>query len=374
MMSKLSAAVFHAVHGNGVLADLVYGLGFHLQERWAKIRARRASSNRVEPEEVHKHRHLLPSSNLITGVTSVCNAKCVFCAYPKVVANKTLKTGVMSQAVFEKAVTEWLAAGGTSMDLTHTVGDALVDPGLLDKIAFAVKAGIKELSLTTNGILLDRNETYKKLVDSGMTAVYISAPGTDKAMYERIYGVNQYDAMISGVHHLLEYNRSKGEPLSVVIRFRNGEKPSAIIRSKDFREKIRPFFSRKMRINFTTGFDNWGGTIKPEETVGTMRMWSTPEPVNVPCVALFGYLIRHDGSVRMCGCRIKTTDMDDMVVGNLKEQTLEEISKSDRAWNVIRGFYDGKRPETCQGCTLYRPVDRAWWDQRVKAAEAAGKS
>jgi hypothetical protein len=39
----------------------------------------------------------------------------------------------------------------------------------------------------------------------------------------------------SGVRNLMEYNRSKNEPARIVVRFRNYEKPSAIIRSPDFK-------------------------------------------------------------------------------------------------------------------------------------------
>ena len=187
MMSRFNAAVFHAVHSNGFLADTVYSAAYHFQENWSKVRNRRAVLRKVTPEELRPHRHLVPSSGLITGITSVCNAKCVFCAYPRVVQNKTLRTGVMSLDIFKRAVDEWVAEGGTSMDLTHTVGDALVDPGLFTKIEYAVRqAGIRELSLTTNGILLDRNDAYKRLVDSGMKAGYISTEGRNKELDEKL--------------------------------------------------------------------------------------------------------------------------------------------------------------------------------------------
>ena len=86
-------------------------------------------------------------------------------------------------------------------------------------------------------------------------------------------------------------------------------------------------------------FDNWGGTIKPEDMSGSMRLRQLPPLLNVPCQSLFNFAVRHDGSVRLCGCRLTTNDIDDLVVGNLREKTLEEISKSDEAWNIINGFY-----------------------------------
>lgn len=319
----------------------------------------------MRAEEIWPQRHLVASANLVAGVTNVCNAKCTFCAYPKVVANKTLQTGVMSFAVFKKVVDEWAAAGGKDMDLTPVVGDPLIDPGLVEKVNYAVhQAGITNVSLTTNAILLDRNETYRRLIDNGIGAIYISTQGANREAYEKVYGVKHYDDAMSGIRHLLEYNRAQGEPARIVIRFRNAEKPSQIIRSPDFIKHIKPFLSDRVRVNFTVDFDNWGGTILPGDMSGSMRMRKLPPQIKMPCKALFGYAVRHDGNVRLCGCRLTRNDLDDLVVGNINQQSLDEISKGEAAWKIIQGFYAGNRPETCRECTLYQPVSRSWFKAR----------
>ena len=103
----------------------------------------------------------------------------------------------------------------TYLDLTPVVGDPLVDPGLLD---YAVKqAKIQTVGLTTNAILLDKSDNYKRIIDHGIGDVFISTQGTSKAMYEQVYGVNQFDAVMSGLRHLLEYNKSQGEPALVFL-------------------------------------------------------------------------------------------------------------------------------------------------------------
>jgi len=366
-LNKLTASVYHFVHTNGVLVDSVYRLAYYTKRASARVRGWRLALNPVTQNELRDYRHLVASSSLNTGVTNICNAKCTFCAYPKAVQGKALQQGVMSFEVFKKAVDEWAANGGQSVDLTPVVGDPLIDPNLLEKIHYAVRqAGIKNLSLTTNAILMNRNETYKRLVDSGIHQVFISTEGTDREMYEKIYGVKQYDEVISGVRNLLDYNRTQGEPVSIAIRFRNAQRPSAIVRSNDFQEYIKPYLSPKVRVNFTVDYDNWGGTIHEADMQGFMRLRPTPPKVNVPCRALFGFAVRHDGTVRLCGCRFKRTDLDDLVVGNIREQTLEEISKGDPAWEIIKGFYSGKRPETCAGCTMYHPIDHEWLRQRAR--------
>ena len=365
LTQKLKWRIYHFVHTNGVVADAVYWGAFYFLNLRRALRYRRIARNKVSAEALWPHRHLEASGLLVTGITNICNAKCTFCAYPKVVENKTLQTGVMPFDTFKKAVDEWAAAGGENLDLTPVVGDPLVDPGVLDKVDYAVNtARIKNVSLTTNAILLDRNDTYKKLIDLGVACVCISTQGASKAAYEKVYGVKKYDEAISGIHHLLAYNHAKGEPAQIIIRFRNEEKPSQIIRSPDFIKYIKPYLSEKVRANFTVDFDNWGGTIQPKDMSGAMKMRRLPPRLDVPCQGLFGFSIRHDGNVRLCGCRLTRTDLDDLVVGNLHQKSMAEISKSDEAWDIIKGFYSGKRPQTCVGCTVYNPIDEAWLKSR----------
>jgi MoaA/NifB/PqqE/SkfB family radical SAM enzyme len=365
-MNRLSALIYHTVHTHGLAANAVYAAAYHVRELGARWDRWRAKASPVRMDQVRECRHILAAAGMTLGVTSICNAKCVFCAYPRAVASKGLQAGVMPFELFKKAVDEWASLEGQSIDLTHTVGDPLVDPGLLEKIEYARKqARIPLTTLTTNGILLDRNETYKGLVDLGVSAVAISTQGTDPEIYRQVYGVDQYEEVISGVHHLLDYNRSQGEPVAIAIRFRNAQKPSEIIRSEDFQKRIKPYLSGKVRCNFTVDYDNWGGTITEQDMAGVMRLRKAPPKLDIPCVSLFGFLIRHDGSVRLCGCRFKRTDMDDLVVGNIRRQSLLEISTGDRAWGVISGFAAGVRPESCEGCRLYRPVDKAWHHERI---------
>lgn len=364
-MKQLGNFIYHTAHTSGWLADAIYRIAYPVEQFLRRVRNWKAKSDAVSPEEVREFRQLIASHMLQIGVTNICNARCVFCAYPRAMDSKDLRGGVMPLPLFKKVVDEWAILGGEQIDLTHTVGDPLVDPGLVEKVAYARQtAGMKGVSFTTNGILLDRNDNYRRLIDAGTTAVFISTQGTDRETYEKAYGVDCYEQALSGIHHLLEYNRSKGEPTHIAIRFRNGQKPSEIIRSQDFVRVFKPYFSAQVRCNYTVDFDNWGGLIKPEDMVGNMRLRQTQEMINVPCRHLFGFVVRYDGSVRLCGCRFNKTDMDDMIVGNIREQSLLEISKNERTWEIISGFYSGKRPDTCLGCTLYHPINRLWLAER----------
>jgi MoaA/NifB/PqqE/SkfB family radical SAM enzyme len=346
------------------LADPVYRWAYYgnwaaswLRDQWAQFFP-------VLAVEVSDVQDLQTVGSITVGTTNICNAKCVFCAYPQAVKNGTLRTGVMTLATFQKVVSEWAKNGGKAMDLTPVVGDPLIDPGLMEKIQFARGAGISHIDFTTNGILLNHQDNYKKLVDLKVSTIHISIGATDEAMYREIYGVDQYQKVIGGIHNLLAYNRQMGEPVYINFRFRNAQRPSEILNSADFTNYIKPFLSARVEVNFTVAFDNWGGTIRQEELPGIMRLRKLRPKVKVPCFYLFGFAVRHDGSVRICGCRMKSSDLDDLVVGNINQQSLEEIAASPGVKNIIQGFYAGNRPDTCKLCTFYFPITRGWLAKR----------
>src|ERR1700744_542069 len=114
-VQELRARFYLATRTNGFVADLGYSTARHVQQfqRSLKYKWHQLFSHKfVAADKALKYRQLDISGMLATGVTNVCNAKCTFCAYPKVVAAKTLQTGVMPFEVFKKAVDEWAAAGG----------------------------------------------------------------------------------------------------------------------------------------------------------------------------------------------------------------------------------------------------------------------
>src|SRR2546426_9406548 len=65
-------------------------------------------------------------------LTNLCNANCIFCPYQF----QEREIQFMSDAVFEKAVGDYIAIGGGSVGLTPIVGDALIDPKFLARVKY----------------------------------------------------------------------------------------------------------------------------------------------------------------------------------------------------------------------------------------------
>src|SRR5215470_17356432 len=83
-------------------------------------------------------------------LTNLCNANCVFCPYQY----QTREIATMSDEVFDKALADFVAAGGGSVGLTPIVGDALIHPRFLSFVGrLRSEPCIDRIWLTTNGIL-----------------------------------------------------------------------------------------------------------------------------------------------------------------------------------------------------------------------------
>jgi len=295
------------------------------------------------------------------SVASICSAKCIFCAYKDGIGPK----GIMTFETFKKAADQYAEMGGDTISLSPTVGDPLVDPGLMKKIEYAVGLpSIKTVQFYTNGIGLHKQEMYKKLVHSGLNDIRISMAETDRDGYNKVYGVKAYDVLIRGIHELLRYNHEQGEPLAIGINFRSSWAPEAIVRSPDFNTYIKPYLSDRVIYDFLGDYDNWGGVISQKDLLGVMRMRREPRLKRMPCRRTFDLMVLYNGAVRICACRIRDTEFDELVVGNIHEQDLRSIFYGAAVARIRESFPGDTLPPVCKGCSLYEPATPRWLERR----------
>ena len=281
-----------------------------------------------------------PIKGLLLAVTNVCNAKCVFCAYPKTKLNR----GVMT---INAAIKALHLVNTRSVDFTPTVGDPLIDRGLAEKIKAAKLIGYEVISLTTNAIL-----PLDGLIDAGATDVFISLPSFDRDNYAAVYGVDKLPDVLHNVLTFLRENREKGEPCKVRLRFRNSLPPSEIKRSFIFRESFAPMLSRNVTFNFTPSFDNWGGTILGTDMQGVMKLEKPCKKMRSFCNSMNAISVRWDGQVRACGCRFVESDEDDLIVGHINDG-LNKLNGN--VSQMLENWKQGNLPKTCQNCSFYNP-------------------
>lgn len=292
-------------------------------------------------------------SRLYFEVTNVCNLRCRFCVYSKKIP---CKMGIMTFEVFKKTIDEYATLGGGTVSFTPTIGEPLLDPGLIRKIDYASsQPSIKRVYFYTNGTLLSKDDNYKKIVDSGISDIKISVGIFDRVMYKKVHQVDLYDQLLDGVHKLLKYNFNHKEKISIEIDFRSPLWPSQTLITPDFKKYIEPYLSRRVTYNFMPYYDNWCGNIAKNDLIGVMKLRRVNRFKYSTCIRTFDASILFDGSVRLCACRIKDTEFDELVVGNIKNDSLSNLFYSEKAKKIREAFILKDPPLVCKGCSFYDP-------------------
>ena len=297
----------------------------------------------------------------IGGVTmmpnNICNADCVFCAYR---FNEEPKE-TMSLDLFKRALDETFTLGhvGTVV-LTPVAGEPLADPTLFNKIAYAKSKGVERLIFTTNGILLTKNDNWRRCVDAGLYQLNISSPGLDDQAYRRLYRTKRYPVILEGLLKLLAYKEQQKSPMDLNLLLRI-DRPLDDVMADDGMKAIQPYIDRGVvkLHDIRDNFDNWSRHITESDLTGTMTL--NPEKAKpVPCDRMVNDLaVLPDGKVRVCSCRYFRTNHDELVIGDLTKAPMKDIHFGPRHRQLLKDVAAGKWPRVCDTCSLYEPTQLA---------------
>ena len=155
------------------------------------------------------------------SVTKRCNLNCSYCGSKAASYENEL-------TLFEiTAITRVLAEKGiTKVRLTG--GEPLIRDDLCD-IAREIKkiSGIKELYVTTNGILL--KEKARALKTAGVDGVNISLDTLDGEIYRSLTGTDKLSEVLDGINEALSAGFSSVKINSVLIKGRNENEAERLI-------------------------------------------------------------------------------------------------------------------------------------------------
>jgi MoaA/NifB/PqqE/SkfB family radical SAM enzyme len=315
-----------------VWEDLVW-----LSRRWAEPLAAWLRSRGDRPHLLLGKENQFQLNRVFVSPTRTCNARCGFCAYPKmVVPHETL-----ALSMFSDFVAQWADVGGKRINLTPTFGEPLLDPNLALKILRAKELGM-HVRFTTNAILLEKYA--QDLVDAGIDALHVSLPSFSRYEYFRVYGVDRADDVFKGLRKYLLI-RKPGQEL--ILCFRHACRPSALLWHPSFADLYSISDGQDFRWEFTYSFDNWMGQIQrlPEGMKFRRNRFG-----NYPCRWAFSLTLEPSGNVRLCGCRYSADWSPDLNLGTVRDG-ITELWK--RAQPILWDFYLGKRQPTCEQCTFY---------------------
>src|SRR5262249_11040331 len=133
--------------------------------------------------------------SLRVSVTDKCNFRCTYCMPAEGLEGLPRDEGLSFEEI-ERIVRGLAAIGGDEVRLTG--GEPLVRrdvPVLVEKLARV--PGVTDLSLTTNGVLLDR--LAKPLVDAGLRRVNVSLDTLSHTRFAEITRRDALDRVLQGL-------------------------------------------------------------------------------------------------------------------------------------------------------------------------------
>lgn len=277
---------------------------------------------------------------------NVCNARCVFCAYPKSQRPKQQ----MPLHLFEKIISEFSAMGGGALLLTPIIGDFFLDSCWRQRVQIARRyENIGMISVTTNGIALDRaGEENLAYFLEHTDFLQFSIGGVSREGYREMFGVDRFDRARANAIALAELrNRVRPtDPLRLAFRVTD---PALIRQSKE----TEVFKKLGYEIVIENQFGNWGGIIKPSDLPSgavLRRPLSFREKQN-PCFVFYlGLFVASSGKVTICGCMDAEVEE---TIGDCATENLKDIWHKQRYQEVKASFGTQQMPDICKRCSFY---------------------
>jgi radical SAM protein with 4Fe4S-binding SPASM domain len=299
------------------------------------------------PERLH-HPQLF---QLGIALTRICNADCTFCAYQFLEKDDRRH---MPEALFQEVVKQVAELRVPHIHLSPNLGDPLVAPKVLDKIAALRQAGVSLIYLTTNAILLDK-VGISAFLEQGPDIIGISTSGFNEEMYKRVYRSKQYPRMRRNVLELLRKNAER--PLQqrryISIRIRADVPKDEFLTYPDMPEILR----LASDVKYNELYGDWGGVIKAEMLTGSMQFRPVVPHTNRPCAQLYNLAIHPDGEILACACQNIHHD-EKMSLGYLPAVDLRGAWQ--RLARLTAEWKQGHMPETCRRCSMYNDPAVAW--------------
>ena len=294
-----------------------------------------------------------PPLNLAFTLSEFCDAKCTFCCH-----RKTTPKNMMSNEVFFKAAEEYRDMGGTRIWLNAMTGEPLLDPLFFEKTAFLRSlGGFESVTLTTNGIRLDKEQIVGSIIDSGVSRILISTAGFDKATYERYMGVERYNEFLSGLIKLLKRNREAGNPLEIQLAIRG---VLDVVDTEDFNTKVLPFIEDsggRVSLDFLRLYLDWIGQVSEADLPDHCGLRTRVRVSTTPCFVSFNLAVLAKGDLRLCNCNYgEKGRIDILKVGNIMDGALSDIWRSELTKKMRRSTYGALSNELCCRCLIYCPL------------------
>jgi hypothetical protein len=314
-----------------------------LKRWWRRLRA--------FPREyqVSRIRRMMRSKplTLVVETVNACNAACVFCGYPRMKRKK----GVMSLEVFEKVLRDYSAMGGGALSLTPVVGDALLDPHLLERLRMLESyPSIDQVTLTTNAIALHKlSDDDVRYLLRRLFVLQLSIGGLDRDTYRRLYSVDRFDDVHEAMNRLVRLKSAMPSAAHLTFAFRTNDDQFETRHAA----ALSGFRDQGVHVSHISTYGNYSGLVKADEIVG-LRVRDPLKRRTATCgVASTHMVVLWDGKASGCSC--SDVHGDGLIVGDAGREPIHEIWAGKRRQALLDSFPRQRMAKLCEECSFYKP-------------------
>lgn len=234
------------------------------------------------PSELLTDRFGRSLNYLRVSVTDRCNQRCAYCApYSEKFKNRE---DILSFDEITRLVSLMVSMGVEKVRLTG--GEPLVRKDVTDLVSMLKDAGVKDLSMTTNAVLLERFAST--LATNGLNRINVSLDSLNPEKFKLISGGGDIVPVLRGIEAAIGAGLSPVKVNTVIMKMNEDELASII----DFAEE------RGLNVRFiecmpmSDGFD-WKGNYVPvsevlqrQDIIERVDVAATPERGKVAAYTL----------------------------------------------------------------------------------------
>ena len=318
----------------------------------------RLCSNRLRPI----HNPFLPWS-LDIEPTVACNLRCIMCPSDKIREQRKVRN--MSFESFKKVIDSI----PTLMKVTvQGLGEPLLAPDFFNMVNYANQ---KDIAVTTtiNATFIDE-KIAKKVVESGLSRIYISLDGATKETYEKIRRGANFERTLDGIRRLVNTRKLRGKPFIDLWMLWIGENIYELPRMLDLAIElgvdsltIQPdmtFWGRKelresiKGISLSKQSRDVAEVIKETQNNAKKKGFNfvydrkTKFTAKKPCVWPWqAGFISTDGRIVPC-CLLGNPETYNL--GNILETPYKEIWNGEKMKRLRKTLKEGKLYQFCRDC------------------------
>lgn len=274
---------------------------------------------------------------LMVETTNRCNLKCVTCFSHQ---DGRVKTDMPLKS-FVKLIK--VNKGSISHISLYNYGEPLLNRSISAMIRYAKKAGIRDVKLATNGMLLTRQKAVS-LVHSGLDCISISLDGASQGSYAQFRAGGDWGMVVKNIARLVAIRDKAGCGPEIEIQFiimKRNEHEIAEIESLARKLKVDTLRLKMVLVKKA----KWNYLLPKNDQYNRYAKLKVKKVCFKPYEEL---VINSDGTVIPC-CYIVGQDIGQYQLGNIAEHSIEEILRSGAYTRFVKNCLTKKSLNSCCG-------------------------